>query len=193
MLSHYRKWNKRILKIIFLGEDGVGKTTILKRYVEGKFFWKFPPFIGIRVLSNFIDREIVTRDVTKSETWELHLWDFGSKEYYKMVRHDMIAMVDGIVFVADMTDETSIHALQQWWEDVEFLIKKGTPWIVLLNKNDLFKTNEDSSQIISHLPEPLRTEIHVFQTSAKRGNNITLAIQSLVDLIFMGRATSTRP
>ncbi len=65
---------KFILKILTAGEGGVGKTTLLHRYVEGKFSADTKMTIGVE----FFLKEVVI----DGKQCTLQLWDFGGQERF---------------------------------------------------------------------------------------------------------------
>ena len=82
---------KFILKILTAGEGGVGKTTLLQRYVEGKFSEETKMTIGVEFFLK--EMEIDEKHCT------LQLWDFGGQERFRFLLESYV--LDGEVEVTD--------------------------------------------------------------------------------------------
>ncbi|TFG01253.1 MAG: GTP-binding protein [Promethearchaeota archaeon] len=97
---------KFILKILTAGEGGVGKTTLLHRYVEGKFSAETKMTIGVEFFLKEI--EVDGKQCT------LQLWDFGGQERFRFLLESYVLGAKGALLMFDLTRPMTLENLQQW-------------------------------------------------------------------------------
>ena len=111
---------KFILKILTAGEGGVGKTTLLHRYVEGKFSAETKMTIGVEFFLK--ETEIDSKHCT------LQLWDFGGQERFRFLLESYVLGAKGALLMFDLTRLMSLENLQQWIN----IVRKGDPSLPVL-------------------------------------------------------------
>lgn len=131
----YKK--KTLLKIIILGDSGVGKTSLMNRYHSGKFSGQYKATIGADFLSKDVEID--------GKTATLQIWDTAGQERFQSLGVAFYRGADACLLVYDVTDPRSFDNLQTWKS--EFLKTAGAessnssqqqpfPFIVLGNKVD---------------------------------------------------------
>ena len=160
------------LKIILLGNTSVGKSSIIKRYSENKFEDIFISTVGI----DLIEKEISI----KGQKIILNIVDTSGQERYKSLSNNYIRASDGIIFVYDITNETSFKAINTWIKLAEDQ-EQDFQAILVGNKIDL----EDLRQITKDEVNKLAQikNIKSFETSAKENINIELIFTTIAELI----------
>ena len=104
-------------KILTLGESGVGKTAILRRYVENKFEKHHLATIGIDYQSKTIK--------IKNKEIKLKIWDTAGQERYLNLASHLYKGADGIMLVYDITDEYSFSKITDWMEQINSNLSKN--------------------------------------------------------------------
>ena len=126
--------NKRHIKLILLGDAGVGKSSIIERYYNNKFDQNMVSTDD----SNFIEKELTIR----GKTIILELWDTAGQEQYRSITQIFVKNSKIIILVYDVTSKMSFESLNYWYD---FINKKLGPKIILGligNKTDLiFEAN----------------------------------------------------
>ncbi|CAG9332337.1 unnamed protein product [Blepharisma stoltei] len=123
---------KTQLKIIILGDSGVGKTSLLNRFVETKFTQLYRATIG----ADFLMKEIEV----EGQTVNLQLWDTAGQERFQSLGMSFYRGADCCLLVYDMTNQKTFESLGSWKD--EFLKAscpddpKTFPFIVIGNKCD---------------------------------------------------------
>ena len=112
---------KFILKILTAGEGGVGKTTLLHRYVEGKFSADTKMTIGVEFFLK--ETEIDSKHCT------LQLWDFGGQERFRFLLESYVLGAKGALLMFDLTRMMSLENLGQWIK----IVRKGDPHLPVLS------------------------------------------------------------
>ena len=123
------KEKKMRVKCVLLGDVGVGKTSIIQRYIENKFIPSKPS----TVTSNFFEKDIKIngQDIT------LEIWDTAGQEQFRSVTQIFVKNSKIIILVYNVTNKESFDSLSYWYN---FIIKELGPNIILGllgNKNDL--------------------------------------------------------
>ncbi|MDO6446608.1 Rab family GTPase [Colwellia sp. 1_MG-2023] len=156
-------------KICLLGASSVGKTSLVKQFVEGIFNEKYLTSIGVKV-----DKKVVN---VAQQAVQLMLWDIEGYDRYNVFQDKYLRGAAAYIIVVDQTRSTSliegleIHSLAQKANNV--------PAILAINKSDL-QANwhlEDSKTI------QYQTLFNAhFNTSAKNGSNVEEMFQAIAAL-----------
>ena len=111
---------KYILKILTAGEGGVGKTTLLTRFVEGKFSGETKMTIGVEFFLK--EMELDGKQCT------LQLWDFGGQERFRFLLDSYVLGAKGALLMFDLTRPMTLENLQEWVN----IVRKGDNSIPVL-------------------------------------------------------------
>lgn len=98
-------------KVVIIGDSGVGKTSILFRYVEGKF--------NDNVLASFgagFRTKDVACDDSGERTVKLYIWDTAGQERYNSLTKLYFKGANAAIIVYDITDRASFARAQKWAE-----------------------------------------------------------------------------
>ena len=171
-----------IFKRLTIGEQAVGKTSILRRYVENKFMKHHLSTIGIDYLSKTIkikDKEI-----------KLKIWDTAGQERYRNITNQIYKGSDGIVLVFDVTNEDSFNQISEWMKQITENVSKDEISIILIgNKCDIQERIVDQKKG-EEMAESLG--ISYYETSALSGQGINEAFEGLVKLIIENKYSNSK-
>ena len=163
-----------IFKILTIGESGVGKTCILRRFVEDKFLKNHLATIGI-------DFKTKTLNINNQEI-KLKIWDTAGQERFRNITTQYYKGADGIVLVYDVTDEASFDKIKDWMDQILSNTNKDEICLILLgNKCDIEKRSisyEQGKTLANEL------QVNFFETSAQTGQNIKEAFETQTDNII---------
>lgn len=127
---------KVLLKVIILGDSGVGKTSLMNKFVNDKFSKQYKATIG----ADFLTKEILIDD----KLITMQIWDTAGQERFQSLGVAFYRGADSCILVYDITDQKSFDSLDLWMD--EFIVQaaprnpKQFPFVVLGNKADLAKT-----------------------------------------------------
>ena len=130
----------RTFKIVIAGNGGVGKSSLLHRYVAGQFNRSYSVTIG----ADFASREVDLGD----EMIRLVIWDLAGQRRFQVVRDSFYRGAKVVVIVFDTTDPESWEGLPLWEEEVTQRVPKAQI-VVVGNKTDL-KHNRVIPQSAAH-------------------------------------------
>jgi Ras-related protein Rab-6A len=152
----------RKFKLVFLGEQSVGKTSLITRFMYDSFDNTYQATIGI----DFLSKTMYLED----RTIRLQLWDTAGQERFRSLIPSYIRDSTVAVVVYDITNSNSFQQVNKWIEDVR--AERGNDVIIMLvgNKTDL----QDKRQVTMEEGERKAQELGVMfiETSAKAGYNV---------------------
>lgn len=152
----------RKFKLVFLGEQSVGKTSLITRFMYDSFDNTYQATIGI----DFLSKTMYLED----RTVRLQLWDTAGQERFRSLIPSYIRDSSVAVVVYDITHRQSFQQTSKWIDDVR--TERGQDVIIMLvgNKTDL----ADKRQVSIDEGEMKAKELEVMfiETSAKAGYNV---------------------
>ena len=156
-------------KFIIIGDHQVGKTSIVRRYVDKKFSKDYRATIGINILAHsfeFFGNEV-----------NLSLWDVGAQNYFKRFRRTYYMGSQAAFIVFDLTNRETYENVKVWLDELtEFIEKSDIPIVIIGNKTDLEKERvvnyEEGVSLATMLAEKGISKISYIETSARTGQNI---------------------
>ena len=161
-------------KILTIGESGVGKTCIAKRFVQDKFVKNHLVTIGVDYFAKTL--HINNKDV------KLKIWDTAGQERFKTLTAQYYKGADGILLVYDVSDEESYEKIRDWMGQIALNTQKDDLGLVLLgNKCDLHERTV-TKEMGDKLGEELK--IKYFETSALSGQGINESFVELTRIIM---------
>jgi len=122
-----------MLKVIILGDSGVGKTSLMNQFVNQKFSNQYKATIG----ADFLAKEVEV----DGQSVNLQIWDTAGQERFQSLGVAFYRGADCCVLVYDVTNQKSFDSLDSWRD--EFLIQASPrdpdsfPFAVLGNKVDM--------------------------------------------------------
>jgi len=149
-------------KLVFLGDQAVGKTSIITRFMYDTFDSTYQATIGI----DFLSKTMYLED----RTVRLQLWDTAGQERFRSLIPSYIRDSSVAVVVYDVTNRTSFLNTGTWIEDVR--TERGNDVVIMLvgNKTDL--GDKRSVSIEEGEAKAKEYDILFIETSAKLGFNI---------------------
>lgn len=161
------------LKLVVVGEAGVGKTCLIKRFVNNIFPLNYLPTLG----ANFLTKKLSF--LSKNEKYEakISIWDIAGQTEWQAMRGYYYKGANGIFVVGDLSDRQSFRKIQEYWiKDIQTEFKTALPIILLKNKCDL------NSQITQMEIDSIKSFCNItldFPTSAKTGQGVNEAFIEL--------------
>ena len=183
-------------KILLIGDIGVGKTCLIKRYVDNVYSVHYKSTVGV----DFFSKEIKYNDTTNVK---LQIWDMAGQERYGNMTRGYYKDAAAAFIVFDITRQTTFDGVRKWKLDLDNKLnvsddKVSIPIILLANKIDLFddeyleedekngkycgKTHEEMDKFCEEFGF-----IGWFETSAKENLNIDKAVNHLIPILLENR------
>ncbi|MHA1292414.1 MAG: Rab family GTPase [Promethearchaeota archaeon] len=162
-------------KFCIIGDNFVGKTSLVRRFVENKFDKDYRSTIGLNIVShNF---HLLNNEIN------VVIWDMGGQQYYHRFRQQYYLGSQVAFIVFDLTNRESYdNAKNYWYEELRTFIKqKALPIVLIGNKSDLEEqrkvTFEEGQNLADELSEIENSYVSYIETSALSGENIKEAFK----------------
>ncbi|XP_041847706.1 ras-related protein Rab-27A [Melanotaenia boesemani] len=174
-----------LIKFLALGDSGVGKTSFLYQYTDGKFNSKFITTVGI----DFREKRVIYKSTgpegTSGRKQKIHmqLWDTAGQERFRSLTTAFFRDAMGFLLLFDLTNEQSFLNVRNWMSQLQIHAYCENPDVVLCgNKSDLADQRAVSENEARELAE--KYGIPYFETSAASGQSVSEAVDVLLDLVM---------
>ena len=157
-------------KIAIIGNQHVGKTTILSRYKYETTDDTYAPTVGI----DFLTKNVFLED----KTIRLVMWDTAGQERFKSLIPSYLKNANCVILTYDITDKSSFTSLNKWLSDVRDNVVEGTFIILCGNKIDL----NDKRAVPKEDGEKFAQENNIAyaETSASTGEGINELFNTII-------------
>jgi len=162
------------LKIILIGDAGVGKTSISGRYIDSSFKDVYQATLQVEKRMKIINEDDKT-------SIRLNIWDTAGQEKFRSITRQFYRDCQGAFIVFDLTKKSSFNELKTWINELKTHGNDDTVIIILGNKSDLTTEREISEDVIKN---EIKDKYKYFEVSAKTGNNVSLAFDEMKKLIM---------
>jgi len=160
-----------IFKIILIGDQNIGKTSLITRYIKKSFSENYICTIGVDFMmkSITIDEQVV----------KLQIWDTAGMEKYRQITSSYYKGAQASIICFDMTNRSTFESISKWYSDFSKFSNPLYDKTVILvgNKSDLIKEREVSLEEIQNICN--MNNFVYYEASAKTGENVDRIFQDL--------------
>jgi len=156
-------------KVVLVGAAHSGKTSVIRRYIEGEFTPRTAP----TTQPTFFKKTVCGFGLEVN----LEIWDTAGQEQYHALSPMFYRDADVGVVVFDLTDPTSFTKTQQWVSELRQARGSGISIIVAGNKCDLPSQRAITLEAMTTFAASIGTE--AFETSARTGENVNLLFEAV--------------
>jgi Ras-related protein Rab-1A len=167
-------------KVVILGDGGVGKTSLLNRFVEKTFDQEYKSTIGTNIMR--IDYKLMDKI-----TVAFALWDLAGQQYFQKVRQMYLSGCQAALFVYDVSRPDTLQNLKNWLNELTAVAGTDVKRLMVGNKIDLVEERKISYEDGKKVADDL--ELSYLETSAKTGDNVSRAFGSLAFLLVKDKIT----
>ncbi len=154
-------------KILLLGDFAVGKTSLIKRYVDNTFDDSYLTTIGVKISKKLL----IINDIE----CELLIWDIEGATSTKSIPHTYFRGASGAIFVCDVNRSETIENLNEHINTF-LMLNQDAKHVIAYNKSDLLNIQQKESL---YLPG------NAFLTSAKSDSNVETLFTTLTKEILL--------
>ena len=176
------------MKVCLVGEEGVGKSSLVRRFVVSQFDEKY-----LRTVGTMVSKKIVSLGPIDGANYTIHLlvWDImGRRDFMSLYKEAYFSRARGVLAVCDLTRPETLDALHDWMDGIHASVGQ-VPMIVLANKKDMkdhLRVDEDD---ILALCETYAAP-YLF-TSARTGESVETAFAKLAEMAVRSRFATPEP
>ena len=163
-----------MVKVVLVGDSGVGKTNIMSKYLKNQFREDSKATVGVEFGSK--------QFTVENHQIKAQIWDTAGQERYKAITSAYYKGAKGAFVVYDITRKNTFETVNKWVSDISAAADKKITLILIGNKNDL----EDQRQVTKEMGEEKAKELGLafMETSACSGENLDKAFQLMVNEIY---------
>ncbi|MFX1339416.1 MAG: Rab family GTPase, partial [Promethearchaeota archaeon] len=171
-------------KFIIVGDYEVGKTSIVRRFVDNKYSKDYRATLGLNILTHSFD--FMGNEIS------ITLWDVGAQEFFKRFRRTYYTGAQAVFIVFDLTNRFSYENIQKWHKElIDYIDKMDLPIVVVGNKSDLKEERiidyQEGVAGASELSKKGTSKISYIETSALTGENVNDAF-NLISYFYIQKS-----
>ena len=162
------------IKVILIGNSGVGKSNILGRYLNDEFKQETKSTVGVEFGSKKLKIE--------KTNIKLQIWDTAGQERYRSITSAYYKGSKGCFIVYDITSLQSFEDIEKWYEEIVKLTEKNISIILVGNKCDLESERKVTIEMGQEKAKNLNCPF--FETSALANTQIDTVFQTITEDIY---------
>eukprot|EP01065_Artemidia_motanka_P024278 TRINITY_DN2891_c3_g1_i1.p1 TRINITY_DN2891_c3_g1~~TRINITY_DN2891_c3_g1_i1.p1 ORF type:complete len:215 (+),score=27.31 TRINITY_DN2891_c3_g1_i1:96-740(+) len=167
-------------KLVLLGDSGVGKSNLLKRFTQDEFEVHSKSTVGVE----FAYRSVAVSGVQV----RAQVWDTAGQERFRAVAPMYYRGAKGVVLVYDVTKRESFARIERWMDEVKMHAESDIRLLLVGNKCDLvFIRSVSTEEGAQYAAE---NELAFIETSACDGTNVDAAFERILGDIHLSQTTS---
>lgn len=161
-----------LLKMLLVGDSGVGKSAVMTRYSDNNFVDRSIPTIGV-------DFKIQTTCLN-GKIYKLQIWDTAGQERFRTITSSYYRGAHGIIIVYDVSNEESFNNVVRWIEECKKHSHENAKIILVGNKTDVKPTVRQVSYNAGQ--EFAKSQGYRFvETSARTGTGVETVFNELIN------------
>jgi small GTP-binding protein len=165
------------MKLCMVGSFAVGKTSLVKRYVQSIFTDKYHTTVGVKV-----DKKDL---VIAGNTMRMMIWDLAGEDSFAHLRPTFMRGAAGYLLVADGTRAATLDVALDLNRQIEAALGP-MPFVLVLNKDDVAEAWEVDTARVDMLE---RGGMRVLRSSARSGRGVEAIFEHFASLKPMERAS----
>lgn len=156
-------------KMCMIGDFGVGKTSLIRRFVDRQFSDEYLSTVGVKISSKIITLENIKQQA--NITAKLLIWDLEGHTKFKGIAPTYLQGASGVLIVADVSRTETVERISEHIKLFSSVNPKGLI-IIALNKVDLI--DEEKLAMLVEISHAIAKDkvIAVYTTSAKTGQDV---------------------
>ena len=163
------------IKVVLIGNSGVGKTCISQRYINKSYSDKENSTVGASYFQKILEID--------GKSVQLDIWDTAGQEKYRSMGKMFYKDAYIVLFIYDITDKKSFTELQNiWYKELKNTGEKHTVLAVVGNKSDMYLNEQVDEEEARKWAEEIGAVYGI--VSAKTGDCIDLLFENVVKKYF---------
>ena len=169
---------KEKLKVTLIGDGGVGKTSLIQRFIHGTFQKDYIKTIGAQISNYKVEKG--------GHKTELLFWDLAGQDDFHFLRPSFYKASKAAIIVYSLEKNDlgreSLENIPKWLDDIQKFC--GTiPITIFANKVDLVKENLIKQEGIKEIMKDYKF-LGFYITSAKTGQGVSIAFENIIKELY---------
>jgi len=164
------------LKLVVVGDPGVGKTSTILRFTDNAFLRTYVPTLGVSITEKIFNG--------KSGVIEMILWDIAGQAKFETMRRHFYQGAEAILLIFDLTNRHSFTSIKSWYNDVMKNMEKHHHKMmgyIFGNKDDLGTVRK--VKLVEALTLAKELNLKYIETSALTGKNVEYAFYDIAETV----------
>jgi len=157
---------KFLFKVVLIGNSGVGKTCLVRRFTQGVF----PKGQGATIGVDFMIKTLeIENSAGQRENVKLQIWDTAGQERFRSITQSYYRSAHALILVYDISCQPTFDSLTDWIREIDEYANPKVLKILVGNKTD-----RDDREIPLRVGEEFakQHEMYFLETSSKQGENV---------------------
>lgn len=167
-------------KVVLLGDGGVGKTSLIRRFVVDQYSDDYITTVGTKVSKRSLNLGHPAAEVEMA----MQIWDVLGQKGYSGVQETAMKGAQGVLMVYDVTSDESRRNLEDYWLPAVWRLAGRVPMVIAGNKSDLAVDRVWVEDYLYFLAQ--KYTCPGILTSAKTGDHVEQTFKSLAEQILAG-------
>jgi len=179
---------RRAVKVVIIGDWGVGKTSLRRRFLGKSLTENYLPTLGVDISSMNVKRN--------DEEVTLMFWDLAGQHRFRHIRSGFYKGARIALIVFDVSRHETLDNVKVWVQELIERWKK-IPTILIGNKIDLRGTHacvmpEEGERVAAEVSELLGRKVPYIETSALTGENVEKVVEMILKMTKVRPKTEAR-
>jgi small GTP-binding protein len=161
------------ISLIMIGDNSVGKTTLMKKFITGKYCDSFAPTLGVELYKKEIE--------INNKQYLIRIWDTCGQERFRSLSKSYFRNSDGIMLLFDLNSTKRFDNLSSWFNSIKDCGCEDIPMIIVGTKCDLECLV--SKEAINQLEEDNKLILNYFKCSSKENIGVEEPFIELAKII----------
>lgn len=170
-------------KVCLVGDFGVGKTSLIRQYVDRQFSDRYLSTVGVKISRKAINWPAEELPAEQPRSLQLLIWDIEGSTKFKMISSSYLQGAGGAIIVGDVTAQDTLSHVAEHIQQFSGINPSGAI-VLALNKSDLIEREKLDTLLQSYQTQYQHEVRATYATSAKTGDNVDQIFQALAQVIL---------
>jgi small GTP-binding protein len=174
-------------KVCIIGDFGVGKTSLIRRFVDFQFSDQYLSTVGVKISRKLLQLDTITEATpgqSLPQSLQMMIWDIEGQTQFQAIVPSYLQGSRGIIIVGDLSRPETIAHIPEHLSLVNSLGLKNVSIMIALNKVDLEQPDTSSQRLLLRTFQAHPEVIGTYTTSAKTGSNVETIFHELAQKII---------
>lgn len=177
-LTKKKEKKTAFVKVAMIGDNAIGKTSLMHKYVEGKFQQEYIVTLGV----NFLEKVIKV----KKGSITFSIWDLGGQRAYVHMLPIVCNEAKALLFMFDLSRKSTLSSVKQWYKEARALNKSAKAFLIGTKFDKLATFSDEQKRAVTTQARRFARNMRapLIFCSAKKSVNITKIFKVVLSKVF---------